>query len=466
MDAEAPTGVDRRGFRRWMRWLAAVILLLPFVAFGLSNLALGSSWGRDWLSSKIQSRTTLETTIGGASWSPWNGVTFRDIRMEQPAALQPTIPEPLIRISKIQVVPVWKAVAKGHLDIRSIRLTSPKVVLPLEIISHFAPPAPSPSPTSPTTESRPPVTAGPVTPPDSPPPPTQQDPPPPLPIATPTTPTDFIHLENASFALVLSGSPAPIFEATEINGSLPVAGRDAESALVFPIIRLLGGDTIRDLRLPLQWRKPFLTVPSTDTTIAGLKSKIGARLGIVSGLPLALDIHAADQPITPLDLPGGHRFSAKTVSANTRFRGLVLAPQTWQADFITAASKPVIRTDGNETAFDQARTITVLRGGTLSCIDARISGDDVSLLGNATVLSNGKVAAVLRVVAPPETAVSISSRLFPGVNARPVLSAMSTPQRVALDIEASGTLGDLRIHLGKNGPLVGHPTPPASATPK
>jgi hypothetical protein len=45
MAEDAPTGVKRRGFRSWKRWLLGLMLglaLLPVIAFGLSNLGLDS----------------------------------------------------------------------------------------------------------------------------------------------------------------------------------------------------------------------------------------------------------------------------------------------------------------------------------------------------------------------------------------------------------------------------------------
>lgn len=500
MDPEAPTGVERRGTRRWLRWLAAAIFLLPLAAFGLSNLALGSKWGRDWIAARIHARTTLDTTIGGASWSPWNGVTFRDIRLEQPAPLRAAIAAPLVRISRLRVVPVWQAALKGHPDIRSLTLDSPEIVLPLEIISHFAPPptippaaAPQPPPAtaavqqpSPTPENLPSAPPQPPSiPTPAPPPPTtaaipspapapaQPSPAPSQPAPPPTDlppaesrSTDFIHLNNASFSLVLGGHPTPILETSGIEGSIPVAGKAAESSLLVSFVRFLGNDTIRDLRLPLQWSSPLITIPSTDTTISGLQSKIAAQFGMLSGLPAAFEISSPEQPGVPLALPGNHQFKPVSLAAIARCQGLLLSPASWQADFIASTANSVTTSPGHETRFDQGRIVTHLRGGTLSCVDARLTGDEISLLGNATVLSNGKAAGVLRIIAPPETTVSIVRQLFPGVTSPPAFSRMSTPQRSALDIEASGTLGNLDIRLGKNGPLVGQPAPPASATPQ
>ncbi|HVJ47091.1 MAG TPA: hypothetical protein VM511_11935, partial [Luteolibacter sp.] len=266
-----------------------------------------------------------------------------------------------------------------------------------------------------------------------------------------------------SFSLVFSGSPSPLLEISGLEGSVPVGGGPANSTLTVKSLRSIGGAIAGELKLPVNWQAPLLTLPPLDITASGLKTRIGGQLAMVQGLPIALECNAPAQSVKPVSLPGGGTFRSQDISSVLRFGGMLVTPSTWQAEFITAASKPAIVADGHETRFDHAQAVTVLRGGTLSCVDARITGDDVSMLGNATVLSNGKAAGVLRIVAPQETSLSIIRRLFPGATAPPAFSSMSTPQRAALDIEVSGTLGDLNIRLGKNGPFVGRPTPPDSA---
>ncbi len=460
MENEAPTG----GARRWKRWLL-LLALLPFLAFGASNLALNSPWFLRWIAGKIEQRTTLETRIGGASWSPWNGATILDLQVEQPAVLRPIVSEPLIRISSMRIVPVWKQWLHGVPDVREITLKSPRIVLPLELVSHFAPPVeiktqPAPAPSAaPTPQAVPPP--APATPPEATqpaaPPATAAAPPP------PSAPTDFVHLSDASFALVIGGSP--ILETSGISGSVPVAGKEAKSSLKISSLEMIGQKIVSDLRLPLHWQSPAISLVPTDFEFQGLKLKFAGQLALLSNLPAGFDLVLPKQPGQPIALPGGNSFAATEVTGNTRFRGLLLAPASWQADLVTTAVQPVVKFGGNESKFDNAQTITVLRGGTLSCIDARIIGDQVSMLGNATVRSDGRAAAVLRIVAPPETTMGIVNQFFPGLKAPPAFSAMSTPQRAALDLEAFGSLGDLQFRLGKNGPLVGAPVPPPTATP-
>ncbi len=531
MDEEAPTGARRRGPRRWVRRILFLAVALPPAAFGLSNLALGSPWARTWLSRKIQSKTTLETSIAGASWSPWNGVTFRGVTMRQPEPLRELVGEPLVSIPQLRVRPVWRTVFSKEPDLRDLSLVSPRIVLPLEILSHLStpaappvamnPPAPethpplpaddllaaahtpeaatvAPAPEAPATTPPPPETADapaipptpasageppapPTTtvaaPPDQTPPPStgvpsapdspqaRQEPAPSPRVLPPSFPTDFIHLENASFTLLLAGTGTNVLESSGITGKVPVAGDPAKSTLTIGSLRSFGNALMESRKVELVWRSPKITVTPFEEKVGGFNTRFSCQLAMFPGIPLAFSAAAPDQAVESLALPGGAMLKSAGASADFRFRGNLLFPATWEAAFSTNASKPTITSDGQVTRFDQARSITFLRGGALSVMDARIIGDQLSMLGNATILSNGSTAGVLRIVAPPETTIGIVNRFFPGLQAPPAFSSMSTPQRAALDIEASGSLGDIQIRLGKNGPLAGQPNPPATATP-
>ena len=132
---------------------------------------------------------------------------------------------------------------------------------------------------------------------------------------------------------------------------------------------------------------------------------------------------------------------------------MLLAPGTWQGGLVTEARAPAGSLAGHDAIFDHGSAIAVLRGGTLSCIDGRLIGDDLSLLGNATLLADGRAAAALRLVAPPETAAAIASSLFPNLPGPPHLTPLSTPQRSAFDLEAFGNIRQLSIRIGRDGPV-------------
>lgn len=547
MDQEAPDGVTRRGSRRWLRRVLVLLVALPPALFGLSNLALATPWARNWISGKITLRTSLETSIEGASWSPWNGVTFRGVTMLQPEPLRSHMDEPLIRISRLRMRPVWKTFLSGDPDIRDISLVSPRVVLPLEIVSYLAsastppvamhPPAdagpgpippvapdvllaggPTPGhapdssppqspdanppaphiPSAPTTApAHPPeapsaVQETPVNPPPSaavppanPTPTPQPSPPPatappashPAPAATPekprppiaapalSFPTDFVQVEDASFALVLASMKTSILEGASISGKIPIAGDPGSSSLTLGSIKALGASILEKTAINFHWKSPVISITPLELDNGGFKTHTTCQLGMMPGIPVALTVDAPRQSIEPLEIPGNATLRADGATGRFIFRGQLLFPSTWQADFTTAADGIAVTADGQTNRFDMAHTFIALRGGSLSCVDARIVGDHLSLLGNGTILSNGSTAGVLRVVAPPETTTSLVRRFFPGLQAPPAFSSMSTPQRVALDIEAAGTLGDIQLRLGKNGPLVGTPQPPSPVTP-
>jgi hypothetical protein len=91
----------------------------------------------------------------------------------------------------------------------------------------------------------------------------------------------------------------------------------------------------------------------------------------------------------------------------------------------------------------------------------RLIGDDLSILANAAVIAGGRAAAAIRFVAHPGTLVHLAQRLQPDLN--PPLTPLSTPQRAALDLRAFGSLDNLTLEVGPNGPRIGLPnllTPP------
>ena len=153
-------------------------------------------------------------------------------------------------------------------------------------------------------------------------------------------------------------------------------------------------------------------------------------------------------------IPFGGQIAAESITAATRLCGLLLAPATWQGDLVIESASPSIHLASHDAKFDRGNAVTILRGGILSCVDARLIGDELSLLGNATLLANGRVAGAARIVSAPGTLTSIASQAFPLVKETPILTPLSTPQRSAFDLEASGTIHEIFLQLGKDGPIV------------
>ena len=450
MDSAAPIGGKRRGFRRWRRAIPA-LLGLPVLVLLLGNLVLSSGWSCRWLAAKIQQRTGLETRVGGAAWSPWNGASISGVEILQPAPLRAMIKEPLVRIEQVRITPVWRAWLRGRLDVRSIELDTPRIVLPVELMSHLA--APSPGTAAPTVvASAPPpaVTPPPLTPPASLPEVTKLPPQPVL----PPQPTGWLRLKDASFAIVRSGASHPLLEISKTSGAIPLSGDPAQSALKIGVISAFGNEVIANLTTQLDWASPLLSLKPLETKIGGYQMVVAAKIGSLSGMPLQIEAQLPRQAFIAFGIPFNGQAAAESITASLRFRGLLLAPGSWQGDLVLEAAAPSLRIAEHETKFDQGRAVTILRGGLLSCVDARLIGDELSVLGNATLLADGRAAGAVRLVAAPESAAAIASRIFPNIQGGPSLTPLATPQRAAFDLEAFGTISRLFLRLGKDGPVV------------
>ena len=463
MDPEVPMRANRRGLRR--RLLIA-LSLLPIAGFILGNLWLSSPPGRNWIAAKIQHRSGLETRIGGTLISPWDGICVRQVELLQPQPLRGAIKQPLASIAMIRIVPVWRSWLRGGRDLSSVELDSPQLVIPLELIAELIrarPPAPvagpplaAASPPARMPASPPAATTVVPSAPPSPSTPPATPPTPPTPAAPPIqlAPTSWLHLKNASFTLLTASSGKPWFQVSGTTGSIPVAGRAAVSSLAIRSIQIAGHETLSGVKSTLDWTAPLLSLRPLETEAQGIKFILAGKLALLSGLPLLIEAQVPKQKLTSFQLPANGRADAESIVANGRFRALLLAPATWQGDFVAEALSPSASIGGNDAKFDRGSAVTVLRGGILSCVDARLIGDNLSFLGNATLLGDGRTAGALRMVAPPDAIAAIAKRVFPKLPQDPSLTDLSTPQRAAFDLEALGTFQQILLRIGKDGPVV------------
>jgi len=455
MDAEAPIGEKRRGYRRWS-WLVPTLLILPLLAFFLSNLWLATPWARRWIAAKIEHGTGLETRIGSATWSPWNGASLHAVELLQPAALRAAIPKPFARIDSIRLAPVWRAWLRGRLEVRSITLDTPDLTIPLELLSYLSgsQAAPTLSPNAavtppPVAQNNPPA----ANPPAAAPPPVQPPATVTAPPVIPPQPTGWLHLKNASFSIISISRNQPLLEIAHASGSLPIGGDPAQSVLKIASISFGGNRTFSDLSAEIDWKFPALSLKPLPLEFQGIKFLVAGKIAPLAGLPVQIEAQIPKQPLARTALPFNGDAQAASIAANAAFRGLLLAPGTWQGDFVAETAEPLFHLSGHEAKFDRGSAVTVLRGGQLSCVDARLIGDELSVLGNATLLANGRAAGAVRVVAPPDNVSAIVKQVFPNLQ-NPSLTPLSTPQRSAFDLEAFGSISQPYLRLGRDGPVL------------
>lgn len=450
MNPAAPQQGTRRALRRW---IPAGFLLILLGVLPAANLWLSSRHGRQWIAGKIQRRAGLDTRISGVSITPWNGVEIRGIELLQPIPLRSAVTEPLASADLIRLSPVWMSWLKGKPELHAIAFESPRMVIPIELLADLAasrqrrnPPAAAPPLSDPAVPGNPQPGPAAVA------PPLPQQPGPAVPVGK-RPPTGWLHLKNASLVLMSAASGRKWLELDGVSGSIPVAGGPAVSPLAVHAATASGNRILTEMTASLEWRPPLLTLTTPETPVHGIRTAVTAAVVLRSGLPLQIEVRIPEQDPGRIVLPGGGHATARTVSANARFRGILFAPPTWQGDFVAGVLSPSGTVAGRDVSFDRGNVVTVLRGGMLSCIDARLIGDELSLLGNATVLADGRLAGALRLVAPPDSATGIARHVFPGIP-QPSLTPLSTPQRAAFDLEAFGNLRQILLRPGRDGPVL------------
>jgi hypothetical protein len=246
----------------------------------------------------------------------------------------------------------------------------------------------------------------------------------------------------------------PLVEIADLTCDLPLSGDELQSSLSMASLKAHGNTLLTDFQAPLAWRSPVLSLHPVEATIEGIKLQFAGALALLDGLPIQLEAQIPKQPLSPLALPAGGEAKAGQIATTARFRGLLLDPATWHGDFYAEASELSLNLGEHHMDFDRATCVAVLRGGTLSCVDARFLSDNLSLLGNATLLADGRAAGVIRLVAAPDATLGIVKRLFPDGSPAAALTSLSTPQRVACDLEVFGSLNSLQVRLGQDGPIV------------
>lgn len=450
-------------FRRRVKAGLLLLLALPLILFFLSNVWLLLPWGRNWVAAKISSRLGVQATIASASWSPWNGVCLNGLVVDQPEALRTRIHEPLFSASSIRIWPIWQAWLRRRLEIDSIEIESPRAVVPLELIAHLAGPArvvdtppavavasPPAAPTPMAAADLP--TAVPI--PAAPGPVAEPPPAPPTGHGTPQ-PTRWIHLHQASLSIVTTSRSRPLFEALAFNADIPAAGDPADASATLGQVLLLDHEIAKDLRIPLHWQAPLIQLGPVLGTTEGLPYQLRAQLACCGNLPLSVELDLPTKSEAHLSFPNGKSASAREFRATGRFGGLLTAPSTWQGNLLIIGRglaldlppRPPIK-------FDQGAALFVLRGGVLSCRDGRLIGDELSLLGNASMLADGRTAAVLRIVAGHDTAQGIANEVGRATGKRMAFSTLGTPDRLAADLYALGNLDGIQFQLGQGGDVI------------
>lgn len=464
-EPESPARLPRR--RRWRLKAAGFLAAFPLLAFLASNLWLASAWGRGWMAAKVKGVTTLETRIAGASWSPWNGIRIHGIVLERPAALRDPAATPLVAIESMRIHPVWRSWIHRRWELKSVEIDRPQVILPVELLAHLAGSGGPPPATGPAIATTPAPAEVPALVPTVPPqeapigtpsvtviPPSTSSPEAPEAAPEITTETAWVNVRNASLALVSAASPDRWLEVTGLTADVPVAGKAAGANAVIGTISTLGHRLAGDLEMPLRWEPPFLLCGPADETFANLKLSLGAKFANAAEFPFLIGMETpAPQELRWED--GALSASGKETRLLARLLGQLAKPSSWQGDFAAEGrSFSIHLPDSRTILFDRVSAAVFLRQGVLHCPDARGIGEELSLLGNATLLPDGRAALVLRVVTTPQAAAGIAAAFANAGGARANFRPLETPDRLAADFRLSAAEGRFLVQLGEGGDII------------
>lgn len=452
--------------KRWIRRILAVALLAPVVVLLLGNLLLATPWLRAWAGRKISGRTGVEAAVGRMSVTPWGGVAIHDVVLQQPPALGAAIREPLLEVRQIRLMPRWEGLQKGRVEISEIHIDGPRAVVAVEMLASLAssvtaPPVPaappamaavSPDPTAGDGKPAPPAGL-----PGDPPPvltaPAVAGPPPPSPVEWPAT--AWVVITDAGLQLRSTAVSGTVAEVSGLEARIPVAGKPAPSSLNLARVDLLGRRVASGISLPLAWHPPELRVGPRDLSFAGLQVKIAAVIGRLPGTPFAIEATVPPQALDASPLFQQLQPRADQVEARAQAIGLLKSPSSWQGIAQAVAARPLLTTGGEVRRFDEGRAALVLQGGQLHCPDIRLTGEQLSLLGNGRIDGKGQGTAVLRMVVPPGDAQELGRRFtIPGLAGGPVFQPLETPDRVFLDLRWISYSGGQGVQLGDEGPVV------------
>lgn len=446
-----------RKLRRWKKIglaLIALAFLLPLLAFVLSNLFLLSPKGRKFVAARIARVLPLETSVSGATWSPWNGITLHGLRLEQPAPLRAAVRKPLLTIQTIRIHPDWRKLLRKNLSAKGIEIVKADLTLPVELLSQI----PRKETAAPVAAANPDLASAPpqqIPAPQAAPPPPAEIPPTPPPVAAaqqkPTvaamdvkTPTVWVSLKGVGIRIVSGGSHNGLCEATGINGSIPISGKPAKSAITIARMAGLGKDAPGSTKLPIAWKSPVIAIGPAETELFGLDLKVVCNAALIPGIPFKVEALVPEQKGKQIRIGPENKATLGAVTAQGMFQGYLQVPATWQGQWVAQAlSVDAELAGGRRTHFERGQALAVFGNGMLRCLDARLIGDDASFLANATLLTDGRLAGNARFVASPETLSALSKFTRPQTAQPPAFTALSTPQRAALDIQVFGRIGEL-----------------------
>ncbi len=131
--------------------LLVVFTVVIALVFALSNLWLSSSWGAGVIARKVEQKAGIPMEIGSARWSPWAGLSLKDVTVELPseyeldaagkplgAPMDKPLSKPIVSVAKVQVLPYWPRFFRGKLELKKVTVDRPHIHVSIEMLAAMA----------------------------------------------------------------------------------------------------------------------------------------------------------------------------------------------------------------------------------------------------------------------------------------------------------------------------------------
>jgi len=220
--------------------------------------------------------------------------------------------------------------------------------------------------------------------------------------------TVWITISDARLQILSVAATRPLFEIRNIAGKIPMGGKSEGSKLRLGSVKSLGNTLSKAATIPLHWKENILRTDIIATDFSEITCDIQASMRLTRGLPFQIYALTKEQSEKKIEISESVDVTLGTVAGQGRFQGYLIAPGTWQGQCFAEALDIVGSFQGQENHFERGQMVVIFKDAILRCLDARLIGETMSILGNATMLKDGRAAAIARIVSEPDTLMEFS----------------------------------------------------------
>ena len=455
--------------RKWL-WRAPLILcLLGIILWLFSNLWLISPWGRAKLAQKLSERAGVPCEIAGAWW--WPGIGCHVWRLESRVSEQV---KTQLQVGKVFVQISWRDLLGRRLEIRELEIQQPEVIVDLDDLESLldrqrewlqsepqivSEPLAAPSPENVVEGVRGEVKGegiqGEVAPSDA----TAKAETP-----TPQAPTEVakkpvvsqvakqpvrVNLREGAFRLQKGGKELLSFGGISLQLSL--ADTVQKGYVLLDEVKLLGEPVAKSLRIPLTCRGEVVSVEPREVTQGGFRFQWAAQFHLrhrIFSLVMEAPLQAISNEVEEGIVRRGVSYSISRAVAQGQLSGRLDQPASWRGQWTARAEGIQARDRTGQVSFERGGVQLLCTQGRLIAPSVELRSEDLSLLGNGYLQSDGFACAVLRLIGSPEAANSMKMRLHPETPVQDWWADFQTPDRKYRDLHVEGALGQWKLQQG------------------